>query len=61
MSVEVFSLFQKLNDEGITIILVTHERDFAHFAKRIVELKDGHIIRDFEIKNRLIASEELKN
>ncbi len=60
MSVEVFNLFQKLNDEGITIILVTHERDFAHFAKRIVELKDGHIIRDIEIKNRLIASEELE-
>jgi putative ABC transport system ATP-binding protein len=60
MSVEVFNLFQKLNDEGITIILVTHERDFAHFAKRIVELKDGVIIRDFEIKDRLIASEELE-
>ena len=59
MSIEVFSLFQKLNDEGITIVLVTHERDFAHFAKRIVELKDGHIIRDLEIKDRLIASEEL--
>ena len=59
MSVEVFNLFQKLNDEGITIILVTHERDFAHFAKRIVELKDGHIIRDHEIRDRLIASEEL--
>ena len=60
MSVEVFSLFQKLNDEGITIVLVTHERDFAHFARRIVELKDGHLIRDFEIKDRLIASEELE-
>ncbi len=60
MSVEVFSLFQKLNEEGITIVLVTHERDFAHFAKRIVELKDGYIIRDFEIKDRLIAAEELE-
>jgi len=60
MSVEVFSLFQKLNDEGITIILVTHERDFAKFAKRIVELKDGRIIRDSIIKDRLIGSEELK-
>ena len=60
MSVEVFTLFQKLNDEGITIVLVTHERDFAHFAKRIVELKDGHVIRDFEIQDRLIASEELE-
>jgi putative ABC transport system ATP-binding protein len=59
MSVEVFGLFQKLNDEGITIILVTHERDFAHFSRRIVELKDGYIVRDFEIKDRLIAAEEL--
>ncbi len=61
MSVEVFSLFQKLNDEGITIILVTHERDFAKFAKRIIELKDGRIIKDTIIKNRLLASEELLN
>jgi putative ABC transport system ATP-binding protein len=60
MSVEVFSLFQKLNDEGITIVLVTHERDFAKFAKRIVELKDGLVIKDYIISDRLIASEELK-
>jgi len=60
MSVEVFSLFQKLNDEGITIVLVTHERDFAKFAKRIVELKDGKVIKDYFIKDRLIGSEELK-
>jgi putative ABC transport system ATP-binding protein len=60
MSVEVFSLFQKLNDEGITIILVTHERDFAKFAKRIVELKDGKIIRDYMIKDRLMGDEELR-
>ena len=60
MSIEVFNLFQKLNDEGITIILVTHERDFAHFAKRIVELKDGHVIKDFQIQDRLIASQELE-
>lgn len=60
MSVEVFALFQKLNDEGITIILVTHERDFAKFAKRIVELKDGRIIRDYIIKERLMGEEELR-
>jgi putative ABC transport system ATP-binding protein len=60
MSVEVFSLFQKLNDEGITIVLVTHERDFAKFAKRIVELKDGLVIKDYIINDRLIASEELE-
>ena len=60
MSVEVFSLFQQLNDEGITIVLVTHERDFANFAKRIVELKDGKVIKDYVINKRLIAAEELK-
>ena len=60
MSVEVFSLFQELNDEGITIVLVTHERDFAKFAKRIVELKDGKIIKDTIIKDRLIGSVELE-
>jgi putative ABC transport system ATP-binding protein len=60
ISIEVFSLFQKLNDEGITIVLVTHERDFAKFAKRIVELKDGRIIKDTIINERLIATEELK-
>jgi putative ABC transport system ATP-binding protein len=60
MSVEVFALFQRLNDEGITIVLVTHERDFAKFAQRIVELKDGRIIRDTIVKDRLIGSEELE-
>jgi putative ABC transport system ATP-binding protein len=60
MSVEVFSLFQKLNDEGITIVLVTHEHDFAKFAKRIVELKDGKLIRDAIIGDRLIGAEEIK-
>jgi putative ABC transport system ATP-binding protein len=59
-SIEVFSVFQELNEEGITIILVTHERDFAMFANRIVELKDGRIIKDAMIKNRLNAKEELK-
>ena len=59
-SVEVFNLFQNLNDEGITIVIVTHERDFARFAKRIVEMRDGRIIRDSKIKDRLDAEKELK-
>ena len=57
---EVFNLFQELNDEGITIIMVTHERDFASFAKRIIEMRDGRVIRDNVIKERLNAKEELK-
>ncbi len=60
MSVEVLGLFQELNNDGITIVLVTHERDYAKFAKRIVELKDGKIIKDVPIKDRLVAEEELK-
>lgn len=59
-SVEVFSLFQELNNEGITVILITHERDFANFGKRIVELRDGLIIRDFEVKSRLDPLEVMK-
>ena len=58
-SVEVFGLFQQLNSEGITIVLVTHERDYANFSKRIVELRDGKIIRDKEIEKPLTAKDEL--
>jgi putative ABC transport system ATP-binding protein len=60
-SIEVFQLFQNLNDEGITIVMVTHERDFASFAKRIIEMRDGKVIKDYEIKDRLNAEEELKH
>ena len=59
-SIEVFELFQELNDEGITVVLVTHERDFANFAQRIIELKDGAIVRDYRIEERLNAKEELE-
>ena len=45
-SYEVMELIQKINDEGKTILLVTHEDDFAHMTKRIVNLKDGLIIDD---------------
>lgn len=59
-SVEVFNIFQNLNEEGITIIMVTHERDFASFAKRIIEMRDGKVIKDLVINNRLSAAEEMK-
>ncbi len=59
-SVEVLSLFQQLNDQGITIVLVTHERDIARYTKRIVELRDGHVIRDVPVPDRAVASEDLK-
>jgi putative ABC transport system ATP-binding protein len=45
-SLEIMSLFQELNDDGATILLVTHERDIAAYARRTVELRDGLVIRD---------------
>jgi putative ABC transport system ATP-binding protein len=45
-SYEVMELIQGINDEGKTILIVTHEEDIAHMTKRIVNLKDGLIIDD---------------
>jgi len=59
-SIEVMALFQTLNDQGITVILVTHEHDIAQCARRIIELRDGHIIRDEPITDRRIAAHELQ-
>ncbi|MFC2272779.1 MAG: ABC transporter ATP-binding protein [Capnocytophaga ochracea] len=58
-SYEVMELFQRLNDQGSTIGFVTHENDIALFSKRTVVLKDGHIISDKEVTNRMNAKEEL--
>lgn len=43
---EVMSIFKKLNDEGHTIVMITHEPDIAHHAKRILTIKDGKIVDD---------------
>jgi len=45
-SYEIMDLIQQINDEGRTILVVTHEEDIAHMTKRIVNLKDGVIIDD---------------
>ena len=59
-SMEVMKLFQDLNDQGITIVLVTHERDIAAYAKRIVEVRDGKIRRDEPVTNRRSAAADLE-
>jgi putative ABC transport system ATP-binding protein len=59
-SVEIMDIFQKLNDEGLTIVLVTHEPDIASFAKRSIQFRDGKIRRDEPIQSRPRASEVIK-
>ena len=54
-SAEVMALFQELNDQGITIVLVTHEPDIAVYARRIVEVRDGRIRRDVAVQKREVA------
>jgi putative ABC transport system ATP-binding protein len=54
-SMEILALFQKLNDEGLTVILVTHETDIAQCAKRIIEMRDGLILSDKPVKKRIDA------
>lgn len=51
---EIMGIFQKLNDDGATIIMVTHEPDVAQYTKRIVTFKDGEIISDNPVENRTI-------
>jgi putative ABC transport system ATP-binding protein len=59
-SIEVMALFQALNEQGITIVLVTHEPDVAIYAKRIVEVRDGRIRRDEAVKNRRNAAADVE-
>jgi putative ABC transport system ATP-binding protein len=58
-SVEIMGLFQKLNDSGITIVMVTHELDIASYCKRNLVMRDGNLISDITVAHRLIATEEL--
>jgi putative ABC transport system ATP-binding protein len=58
-SIEIISVFQELNSEGVTVILVTHEPDIAGYSKRIVSLRDGKIVRDVMVNNQRDARSEL--
>ena len=51
---EIMGIFQKLNDEGVTIVMVTHEPDIAACTKRNIVFRDGNIITDEIVRNRVI-------
>jgi putative ABC transport system ATP-binding protein len=59
-SVEIMGIFQQLNERGITIIMVTHEQDIAAYARRNVVMRDGLILKDFSVMQRLNAATELE-
>jgi putative ABC transport system ATP-binding protein len=53
-------VFQKLNDLGMTIVMVTHELDVAQYTKRMVVMRDGKVVSDALVPNRLNAANELR-
>ncbi|BDG07571.1 ABC transporter ATP-binding protein [Anaeromyxobacter paludicola] len=60
-SVDVMRIFQELNDEGLTILLVTHEPDIAEHARRIVTFKDGRVLSDVPVARRRLAAGEARS
>jgi putative ABC transport system ATP-binding protein len=55
-SVEIMDILQRLNeDEGLTVVLVTHEPDIANYAQRVLEFRDGKVRRDYQITKRQVA------
>jgi len=59
-SVEIMGVFQKLNEQGITIVMVTHELDIAQYCKRNLIMRDGRLVSDVTVAPRLNAAEEMK-
>jgi len=58
-SIEVMGVFQALNEQGITIVMVTHELDIANFARRKIVMRDGLVRTDEAVSRRLHAAEAL--
>jgi putative ABC transport system ATP-binding protein len=55
-SIEIMEIFQKLNDRGITIVMVTHETDIAAYAKRNIMMRDGRVLSDQMVGERRLAA-----
>ncbi len=59
-SLEIMDIFQGLNDRGMTLIMVTHELNIARFCRRTLVVRDGHLVNDQPILERLRATEQLR-
>jgi putative ABC transport system ATP-binding protein len=59
-SVEVMGVFQKLNEQGITILMVTHELDIAHYCRRNLIVRDGRVVSDVQVTDRLVSAVEMQ-
>src|SRR6516162_1893662 len=59
-SIEIMGVFQGLNEKGITIIMVTHELDIARYTKRNLIMRDGRVVSDMPVTERLHAETELR-
>jgi len=59
-SIEIMGVFQKLNEQGMTLVMVTHELDIARYTKRNVVMRDGRVVSDTLVADRLSAEEELR-
>jgi putative ABC transport system ATP-binding protein len=59
-SVEIMGVFQKLNEQGITLVMVTHELDVAQYTKRMIVMRDGRVVSDTPVARRLNAEDELR-
>jgi putative ABC transport system ATP-binding protein len=55
-SVEVMAIFQQLNRQGLTVVLVTHESDIVRFARRVLHFRDGHVVADGPIAHPMEAA-----
>jgi len=59
-TLEVMSLFQEINEQGVTVLMVTHEEDVAVYCKRVIELRDGAVIRDEPVLQRRGAASDIR-
>ena len=58
-SIEIMGIFQRLNDQGMTVAMVTHELDIARYCRRVVVMRDGLVRSDEPVTDRLLASIEV--